>query len=119
MSLANTQFRLQQIQIIRRGDLHQPKLATIILLLLRLIILLFQSTTSSVNQPTNQAPVADKKSDITTIQDTAVNSTLSGSDEDSTDTLEFSIVRFPSNGSLSGFEDTSSSRSATAVLILP
>jgi TolB-like protein/Tfp pilus assembly protein PilF len=48
----------------------------------------------------NNAPVANAQS-VTTVEDTAVSITLTGSDADG-DTLTFSVVSGPSNGALSG-----------------
>jgi hypothetical protein len=74
-------------------------------------------TTSSTNQPTNQAPVADNKSDVTATQDTPVRITLSGSDGNN-DPIQFAIASFPSNGSLSGF-DVSSNATNTIITYTP
>ena len=58
---------------------------------------------NSVNvtiKPQNRPPVANPQSIITN-EDTAVNITLTGSDEDS-DPITFKITRFPSKGNISG-----------------
>ena len=62
------------------------------------------STTGTVTivvNPLNDPPVADAQV-VTTLEDTALPVTLSGSDPDVGDVLTFAIVSPPSNGTLSG-----------------
>jgi tetratricopeptide (TPR) repeat protein len=61
--------------------------------------------------PTNEVPVANNKDDVTTNQNTPAQITLSASDANN-DPLEFTISSFPSHGSLSGF-DTSTTGAVT------